>query len=328
MTRGRDRSRLLDMVVVLAFGWALAACGGDDGGGGTGGGEQGTRSIRVLETAGIPSAFLTYGVEQGFFEQEGLEVEVQPSQGGAEAIPAIVSGDVQVAGSNAVSVLLAAAQGVDLRIIAPGTFARPEKDFSAIMVSKDGPIRRPEDLEGKRLAVNTLKNVTEVTAREALAKEGVDPSSLRLTELPFPEMAQAVAKGDADAAFLIEPFVTTAKNEGLRVLASPYNDTQPGLQVGSYVAQAGFAEENAEVVEGFANGVARTAEAIEEDPEQFRGFLPEASELPAEAAKAVTLPQWRAENDRESLELLAQLMVKYGLTEQEPAVDDVLEGVE
>jgi NitT/TauT family transport system substrate-binding protein len=58
--------------------------------------------------------------------------------------------------------------------------------------------------------VNTLKNVTEVTAREALAKEGVDPSSLRLTELPFPEMAQAVANGDADAAFLIEPFVTAA----------------------------------------------------------------------------------------------------------------------
>ncbi len=326
----RNQSRLLVMaVVVMAL--AVGACGGDDeegGGGGAGGGEPQTSSIRVLETAGIPSAFLTYGVEQGFFEQEGLDVEVQPSQGGAEAIPAIVSGDVQVAGSNAVSVLLATTQGLDLRIIAPGTFARPDEDFSAIMVSKDGPIRRAADLEGKRIAVNTLKNVTEVTAREALAKEGVDPSSLRLTELPFPEMAQAVVKGDADAAFLIEPFVTAAKNEGLRSLASPYNDTRPGLQVGSYVAQAGFAEENAEVVEGFANGVARTAEAIEEDAEQFRSFLPEASELPAEAAKSVTLPQWRAQNDRESLDLLAQLMVKYRLADEEPAVDDLLQGVE
>ena len=87
-------------------------------------------------------------------------------------------------------------------------------------------------------------------------------------------------------------------------------------------------EENAELVEGFANGVARTAEAIEQDPEKFRSFLPEASELPAEAAKAVTLPQWRAQNDRESLELLAELMVKYRLAEQEPAVDDLLQGVE
>jgi NitT/TauT family transport system substrate-binding protein len=324
----RNHSRLLVMAFVLGTVLALAACGGDDEGGGAGGGEQRTSSIRVLETAGIPSAFLTYGVEQGFFEQEGLDVEVQPSQGGAEAIPAIVSGDVQIAGSNAVSVLLAATQGIDLRIIAPGTFARPEKDFSAIMVSKDGPIRQPGDLEGKRIAVNTLKNVTEVTAREALAKEGVDPSSLRLTELPFPEMAQAVLKGDADAAFLIEPFVTAAKNEGLRSLANPYNDTQPGLQVGSYVAQAGFTEENAELVDGFANGVARTAEAIEEDPEQFRSFLPEASELPPEAAKAVTLPQWRAKNDRESLDLLAQLMVKYRLADQEPALDELLQGDE
>ena len=324
-----NQSRLLVLAVVLAMAFAVGACGGDDeGGDGAAGGEQGTRSIRVLETAGIPSAFLTYGVEQGFFEQEGLDVEVQPSQGGAEAIPAIVSGDVQVAGSNAVSVLLATTQGLDLRIIAPGTFARPDEDFSAIMVSKDGPIRRAEDLEGKRIAVNTLKNVTEVTAREALAKEGVDPSSLRLTELPFPEMAQAVVKGDADAAFLIEPFVTAARNEGLRALVNPYNDTQPGLQVGTYVAEAGFAEENAEVVEGFANGVARTAEAIEQDAEQFRSFLPEASELPPEAAKAVTLPQWRAQNDRESLDLLAQLMVKYRLADEEPAIDDLLQGGE
>lgn len=325
----RSQSRLLAMAVGLVTALVLGACGGDDeGGGGAGGGEQRTSAIRVLETAGIPSAFLTYGVEQGFFEQEGLDVEVQPSQGGAEAIPAIVSGDVQIAGSNAVSVLLAATQGIELRIIAPGTFARPEKDFSAIMVSKDGPIRGPEDLEGKRIAVNTLKNVTEVTAREALAKEGVDPASLRLVELPFPEMAQAVAKGDADAAFLIEPFVTAAKSEGLRALANPYNDTHPGLQVGSYVAQAGFTDENADVVEGFASGVARTAEAIEEEPDQFRNFLPEASELPPEAAKAVTLPQWRGENDRESLDLLAELMVKYRLADEEPSVDDLLRGGE
>jgi ABC-type nitrate/sulfonate/bicarbonate transport system substrate-binding protein len=94
------------------------------------------------------------------------------------------------------------------------------------------------------------------------------------------------------------------------------------------VAQAGFAEENAEVVEGFANGVARTAEAIEEEPDKFRSFLPEASELPPEAAKSVTLPQWRAKNDRESLDLLAELMVKYRLADEEPSLDDLLRGVE
>jgi ABC-type nitrate/sulfonate/bicarbonate transport system substrate-binding protein len=324
----RDIWRLLALVAALAPVLALGGCGGDDEGGGAGGGEQGSSSIRVLETAGIPSAFLTYGVERGFFEQEGLDVKVQPSQGGAEAIPAIVSGDVQVAGSNAVSVLLATTEGLDLRMIAPGTFARPQKDFSAIMVSSDGPIRAAQDLEGKRIAVNTLKNVTEVTAREALAKEGVDPSSLRLTEIPFPEMAQAVAKGDVDAAFLIEPFVTVAEKEGLRTLARPYNDTQQGLQVGSYVAQSGYAEENADVVEGFAKGVARTAEAIEQEPEQFRSFLHKASELPPEAAKAVTLPKWGAQSDRESLDLLADLMVKYRLAKEEPAVDELLQGSE
>lgn len=321
--------RALVVALLTALALSMGACGDDgDDGGGAPAGQEGATAVRVLETAGIPSAFLEYGVERGFFEEEGLDVRVQPSQGGAAAIPAIVSGDVQVAGSNAVSVLLATTKGLDLRIIAPGTFAHPEGDFSAIMVREGGPIRRPQDLEGKRLAVNTLKNITEVTAREALAKEGVDPSALRLTELPFPEMAQAVAKGDVDAAFLIEPFVTSAKREGLRTLASPYNGTRPGLQVGSYVVQVSFAEKNGDVVEAFANAVGRTAETIDQDPERFRSFLPKASELPAEAAKAVTLPRWQAESDRASLDLLADLMVKYRLTDKKPAVDELLQGAD
>ena len=149
----------------------LVACGGDDGGGG-GAGEP--AKVRVQDTAGVPSAFLEYGVKEGFFKKRKLDVEVQPSQGGATVVPSVVSGDIDIGGSNLVSVLLAQSKEIPVKIVAPGTFVRDkqDEDFSGIIVAEDSDIREPKDLEGKTLAVNTLKNVAEVTAKESLEQEG------------------------------------------------------------------------------------------------------------------------------------------------------------
>jgi NitT/TauT family transport system substrate-binding protein len=295
---------------------AVAGCG-DDGGGDEAGGRA---SLRVQDTAGVPSAFLQYGVEKGFFESRQLDVEVTPSQGGATVVPAVVSGDSDIAGSNVVSVLLAQTKDIPIKIVAPGTFVRTseKQDFSAILVPGDSDIRSPQDLEGKTLAVNTLENVAELTAKESLSKQGVDVDGIKLTEVDFPDMNGALAQGRVDAAFQIEPFVSLGLKEGYRAIDRPYVGTKPGLQIGSYFTSEQFLAENGDVVERFRQGVAETAAAIAEQPDDFRKFLPEASEIPPPAAQQAVLPEWKAENDPASLDLTAALMERYGVVEEKP----------
>jgi NitT/TauT family transport system substrate-binding protein len=301
----------------------VAACG-DSGDAGSAAGEQAT--VRVTDTAGVPSAFLEYGVKRGFFEDRQLTVEVQPGQGGATVVPSVVSGSVDIGGSNLVSVLLAQSKNIPVKIVAPGTFVRDkaEEDFSAIIVAKDSDIRGPADLEGKTLAVNTLKNVAEVTAKESLEKKGVDTSKIELTEVDFPDMVGAVEAGRVDAAFAIEPFVTAAKAGGGRLIDRPYVGTKPGLQIGCYFASEQYLAENEDVVERFREGVAETAEAIESDPAAFRKFLPEAAQIPPPAAQKAVLPIWKSEADKASLDLTADLMQKYGVTNSKPDTTDSL----
>ena len=313
--------RLLVAALLLLV---LAAGCGDDGGGEVEPG--GEARLRVLDTAGVPSAFLEYGVQKGFFEEHGLDVEVTPSQGGAAAVPAVVSGDSDIAGSNVVSVLLAQAKDVPIKIVAPGTFvqADEQQDFSAILVPEDSDIRSPRDLEGKTMAVNTLENVAELTAKESLSKQGVDVSGIELAEVDFPDMNGALTQGRVDAAFQIEPFVSLGLKEGLRVIDRPYVGTKPGLQIGSYFTSERFLAENADVVERFRQGVADTAAAIGEEPADFRRFLPEASEIPPPAARAAVLPEWKAENDPASLDLTAALMERYGVVDEKPDTSDAV----
>jgi NitT/TauT family transport system substrate-binding protein len=292
----------------------LGACGGDDNGGGGEPGEQ--TQVRVQDTAGVPSAFLQYGVQEGFFRDRQLDVQVTPSQGGATVVPAVVSGDTDIGGSNLVSVLLAQGKDIPVKIVAPGTFVRREReqDFSAILAASDSDIRSPKDLEGKTLAVNTLKNVAEITAKASLAKRGVDVSQVELAEVDFPDMNGALAQGRVDAAFQIEPFVSLALKEGHRIVDRPYVGTKPGLQIGCYFTSEQYLNENGDAVERFRQGVADTARAIARDPAAFRTFLPEASEIPPAAAEKAVLPEWKAENDQASLDLTRELMERYGVT--------------
>jgi NitT/TauT family transport system substrate-binding protein len=307
--------RRLALLLALA---ALAGCGGGDDA------AEGPADVVVSDTAGVPSAFLEYGVDQGFFEKRDLNVEVQPSQGGATVVPAVVSGDVDIGGSNLVSVLLAQGKDIPVKIIAPGTFVDGDKDFSAIVVAKDSPIREPKDLEGRTLAVNTLKNVAEVTAREALEKQGVDSSKIELTEVDFPDMTAAVEQGRVDAAFAIEPFVTQATAAGNRVVLRPYVGTKPGLQIGCYFTSEQYLAENEDVVARFREGVGETAEAIASDPQGFREFLPEASEIPPPAAQEAVLPAWKASSDQASLDLTAELMERYEVTPEKPDTSEAI----
>jgi NitT/TauT family transport system substrate-binding protein len=303
----------------------IAACGSDDGGGGGESGEQ--ASVRVQDTAGVPSAFLEYGVQEGFFKDRKLDVQVTPSQGGATVVPAVVSGDTDIAGSNLVSVLLAQGKDIPVKIVAPGTFVRGDRkqDFSAILVTGDSDIRSPKDLEGKTLAVNTLKNVAEVTAKASLSKQGVDVDKIELAEVDFPDMNGALAEGRVDAAFQIEPFVSLGLKEGHRIIDRPYVGTKPGLQIGCYFTSEQYLNENEDVVERFRQGVADTADAIAQDPTAFREFLPEASEIPPPAAQKAILPAWKADNDQASLDLTAELMARYGVTEEKPDTSEAVD---
>lgn len=308
------------LLVVAAC--VVAACGGDGGGSE----DSGPARLSVQDTAGVPSAFLEYGVQEGFFKERDLDVKVTPSQGGATVVPAVVSGDSDIAGSNLVSVLLAQGKDIPVKIVAPGTFVRGKRsqDFSAILAAGDGDIRSPKDLEGKTLAVNTLKNVAELAAKASLAKQGVDVSEIELAEVDFPDMNGALAEGRVDAAFQIEPFVSLALKEGHRVIDRPYVGTKPGLQIGCYFTSEQYLSENEDVVERFREGVADTAAAIAEDPAAFREFLPEASEIPPPAAQKAILPAWKADNDQASLDLTAELMVRYGVVDEKPDTSDAV----
>jgi len=307
---------------------AVAACGGGDeasSGGGSGGGPT---TLAVQETAGVPSAFVAFGMSKGFFDKQGLKIDLQPSQGGATAVPALVSGKIQVAGSNVVSLLIAASKGLPIQAVAPGTSAHGtgQKDFGALMVKKGSDIRDVRDLAGKSVAVNTLNNIAEVVVKASLEKAGVDPQQVKLREIDFPEMGAALSKGDVDAAFLIEPFVTTARGEGDRIIDYSYVTTEPKLQVGAYAVSRKFAQDNPDAIERYRAAVSQTATYLMGHQSEFRRFLSERAKTPPKLARTMELPTFTTSLNTASMQKTAQLVRRYGLVQDDVKVDELTRG--
>jgi NitT/TauT family transport system substrate-binding protein len=316
--------------VVLGLIAALVAAGcGNDGGGGNSTGQGGGGAapnqnqpvtIKVAETAGFPAAFLTWGQQQGNFSKHGLNLQIDTSAGGATVIPGVVNGTYQIAGSNSASVLLAASRDLPIRVIAPGTFGTEQvgKDFAAVLVKPDSGISDAAGLAGKTVAVNTLKNIAEVTVKASLQAKGIDFSSIKFAEMGFPEMLPALEKGQIDAAFLIEPFVSIGLKGGNKAVLWPYVESQPGLEIGTFISSQKYIDENPKVIEAFQAGLKDTVAAINNSPDGFRSALPALAKMDPEVAKTVVFPAYKPDVDVASLTFVAERLKEYGIVQQAP----------
>jgi NitT/TauT family transport system substrate-binding protein len=318
--------RLVAMLVALACVAGMTACGGDDDGGGGGGDSGGptTLKVGVIPIADVAPLYL--GIDKGFFEEQQLRIQPQLAEGGAAILPAVVSGDFQIGFSNTISLLIAASQDLPIQIITQGVLAgKSEKEaWADLLVLKDGPIKEPKDLEGKTIAVNTLKNICEVTIKASLEEEGVAVDTLKFAEVPFPDMNAALEAGRVDAACVVEPFVSQGKAGKARGIDPFYVRTAPDLTVATYFTSTQFAEEDPDAVAGFVKAMNKSLTYAQSHPDEVRDVLLDYTEIPPEAAEQIKLPVWRTDLNEATIERLAELSEKYGLIEEQPDLNELI----
>ena len=318
------------VVACLVLAGALAACGGDDNGGsdttetGTEGGEPATLDVGVIPIADVAPLYL--GIEEGFFEEENLTINPQLAEGGAAITPAVISGDFQIGFSNTVSLLIAASQNIPVRIIAQGVLAGQDESeaWADLLVLKDGEIKEPTDLEGKTIAVNTLSNICEVTIKASLEDMGVDVSTLEFAEMPFPDMNPALEAGRVDGACVVEPFVSLGKAGNAVGIDPFFVNTAPDLTVATYFTSAAYAQENPDIVERFVRAMHKSLDYAQQNPDEVRDILLTYTEIPDEVAQLITLPVWRSDLNVDTIELISELSLKYGLIEEQPDLGELL----
>jgi NitT/TauT family transport system substrate-binding protein len=173
-------------------------------------------SFRIANgTSGENPAVLWVGVDQGFYRKHGLDVEVIFMRTGPLAMAALASSDVQTVFTSSNNVLNVAAGGLDVVIIG-NVVGRLEGDFMA-----RPEIKKPEDLKGKQLAIQSIGGGGWANNMLAMDYLGLDPErdNIRFIVLgDQPSRIQALETGRAQASWMGSTFSAPLKKKGYTIL--------------------------------------------------------------------------------------------------------------
>ena len=216
----------------------------------------------VVRIATLPldaSACCFYADEQGFYKAAHLDAQIQTIANGGAIVAAVTSGAVEIGFTNMVSAATAYKKGVPITIVAPGSLDLEEAPTSALVVPQSSAIQSARDFDGKTIAVNGIRNITQIAAMQWVDKNGGDSSKVKFVEMPFPPMIEALAAGRIDGAVVVEPFVAEAKRSG-RVLGDAFAAIGPRLMIGCWIASTSWAKANPATVKAYASAMARAAD--------------------------------------------------------------------
>ena len=304
---------------------AAAACG-SSGSPGTSTGQNGTTQVKVGVIPIVDVAPIYLGQKKGFFANRKIELSMETGQGGAAIVPGVVSGQFQFGFSNLTSLLIAQTKNVPIKVVANGVAStgKAGADFGGVTVRKDSPIRSAADLAGKKIAVNTLKNIGDTTVRESVRKAGGDPSGIKFVEIPFPNMPAALSAGQVDAAWVVEPSLTAVTSSGGRVVAWNYVDAAPNLTVAAYFTSTKLIADKPDLVKAFTDAMNESLTYADAHPDEVRDVIGTYTKIDPAVRAKLTLPKWPTQINRASIETLAKLGEQDGVITGTPDLGKLL----
>ncbi len=319
--------RLAAIPLSAALLLAAAGCGGNSSTGTptpAAPGQPDKVAAGVIAIVDVAPIYL--GKQKGFFSGRNIDLTLQTSQGGAAIVPGVVSGQFQFGFSNVTSLILAKSRGLPIRMVSNGVAStgKDGADFGGVLVKADSPIQSAKDLAGRTVAVNTLKNIGDTTVRASVRKAGGDPATVQFVELGFPDQPAALAAGRVDAIWVVEPFVTAAKAQGARLVASNYVDAAADLTVATYFTSQELIAKNPDLVKRFKEAMAESLAYASAHPDEVRAVIGTYTQITADVTAKITLPAWPAEINKASVQTLTDLAVQDKLLDKAPALDELL----
>ncbi|MBI4522475.1 MAG: ABC transporter substrate-binding protein [Deltaproteobacteria bacterium] len=255
-------------------------------------------------------------LDQGFFRDSGLEMQVTAMVGGAAIAPALASGALNIGWSNVVSIFQGYLEGFDYRFLANGAInKRGAHDIFGFEVAVDSPIKSARDLEGKTCASNTLRNIVHVSGLHWIDNNGGDSSKVKWVELPFPQMETAVVSKQIDAFIAVEPFVTVPSkvNKRTRVLGYPLGGIASRLLVASYFGSEAWINKNVKAAQAFVTALNRGIDAHNADPEKAKLTIAKHTGLKPEFLKEMALPAFEKKILQSDLQPMIDVSHRYKL---------------
>ena len=207
--------------------------------------------VVIAEDGSASGAGFYIANEKGYFDDYNIEVEFVSFANSDDMLPALASGEVDIAGGiSSAAFFNAIAQGIDVKIIADkGHNAKGRSYFTFVIgADKQDEIKDYSDLKGKRVAVSGEHGVDDYIYQLMLEHAGLEKDEVEFILMPdFGTMLAAIENGSIDAALNIEPLITQGVSQGIHVRFGDATDFAPEAQIAMVLGAPEFMNDEQDV---------------------------------------------------------------------------------
>lgn len=216
-------------------------------------------------------AFLYQAQKEGYFAEQGLEVDIQPPAGVNDAMSMVAAGKADIGLYYQQDVIQARAeQDVPIKSIG----AVVQGPLNIILSLKDKNITSPKDLEGKTVGYAGTE-LSEALVRSIMQSNGADPDSVNMVDVGF-DLMSSMTTGNVDATIgcLVNHEVPQMEKEGFEVnYFFPDDFGVPQYYEGIFLASDKMIEDEPDVLAGFLTACSKGFEDFKHNTDEVLQVL-------------------------------------------------------
>jgi len=197
----------------------------------------------------------------GYFEEEGLDVDIILTSGADAVAAAVMSDDVQIGFCGSEQTIYIYNQGAKDYLINFSSLTK--KDGSFLVARKEMKNFSIADLKGAHIIAGRKAGMPAMTLEWALNKNGVKTEEVNFdTSIAFAAMSGAFIGGTGDYVSLFEPNALALEKEGKGYVVASLGELGGVVPYTTYHAKKSYIEKNPEVIEGFTKAIDRALDYV------------------------------------------------------------------
>lgn len=272
-------------------------------------------------------------VEEGYFQEEGIDLTLVCGFGADKTMTAVISGEADIGFMGSEASIYTYAEGATDYVV---NFAQLTQRAGNFLVAREEmPDFTWEDLKGHLVLGGRKGGMPEMVFEYILKENGIDPATdLEINQnIDFGSTAAAFSEGQGDFTVEFEPGATTLESEGKGYVAASLGEDSGYVPYTAFSAKQSYIDENPDVIQGFTNALQKGMDYVQEHtPEEIAAVIePQFPETDLETITTIVTryydqDTWKSNLifEESSFDLLQDILESAGELEERVPYDDLV----
>ncbi len=321
------KSLVLTMMLVLQVG-LFSGCGKDNTS------DKELTKVILNEVAhSIFYAPMYAAIEEGYFEEEGIDIELVTGFGADKTMTAVLTGEADIGFMGSESTIYTYAGGTQDYVV---NFAQLTQRAGNFLVSRE-PIENFEwnMLVGKNVLGGRAGGMPQMVFEYILKKNNIDPAAdVNIDQsIDFGSTAAAFSGGDADFTVEFEPHATSLEAKGDGYVVASLGEASGYVPYTSFSAKKSFMEANPELIQAFTNALQKGMDYVQSHtPEEIAKVIaPQFEETDLETLTTIVSRYYEQDSwknnlvfEKEAFDLLQNILEQSDVLEERVPYEDLV----